>query len=147
MLQIDIAAVKKSDEWEDHQLELEVQQAELDARRDMRAALREQTMFGLEKQAVQIAAIRGQSQSIRDMIAKAKIELYTPVLIAVDIEADAKFAAFAKEAAEAKKAKAVATRKAKVETKAKQAKGVKPSTSPTPQLPTYNVAGPRSTTH
>lgn len=146
MLQLDIAQVHKSEEWEDHQLALEVQQAEVDARRDMRAALREQTMFSLEKQAVQIAAIRGQSADIRAMIAAAKADLYKPVPTQADIEADARIAAFAKEAVEAKKAKAAATRKAKADAKAKAVKGVKPSTSPTPKLPKLNVAGPRSTT-
>ena len=68
LLQKDIAEVKASDEWADHQLALDVAQAKKDAEQEMRNAIRAQTMFNIEKQAKEIAGIKAQAAGIYAMI-------------------------------------------------------------------------------
>ena len=143
MLQKDIASVVKSEEWLDHQLELDIKQAAVNAKANLRQAMRDQVMFDLEKQALESQATNNQAAALRAMIAQQRAELYAPKPTAEELAA--KTAQAEKKAAAAKKA--AATKKAKAAEKAKQAKGVKPSTAPTPQVPKYNTAGPRSTTH
>ena len=75
LLQSDIAAVKASDEWADHQLAQDVAQAKKDAEQEMRNAIRAQTMFSIEKQAKEIAGIKAQAAGIYALIAKEKKEL------------------------------------------------------------------------
>lgn len=134
MLQRDIAEVKATDEWQDHQLDLDVKAAEEEAKRDFRAAMREQSMFNIEKRAIEIQSTREQSDRIRALIAKQREELYAPkVDEAAQAEAQAK-----KEAAQKKAAETRAKNKAAKEA-AKQTKGIHKSSS----KPSYNTSGLR----
>lgn len=126
MLQRDIFEVKASDEWQDHQLDLDVKAAEEDAKRDFRAAMREQAMFNIEKRAIETQATRSQADHIRSLIAKQREELLAPKPTAEELAAQAEAEAKAKAKREAAAKKAAATRKANAEAKAKAAhlKGV-----------------------
>jgi hypothetical protein len=114
MLQADITEVKKSEDWADHQLQLDITANKEAAQNSLRQAMREQTLFDIEKQAVEIAATMKQAADIRAMLAKQREELFNPKPVP-DAEAEAKATAKRKAAA----AKAAATRKAKAEAKAK----------------------------
>ena len=109
MLQIDIQATLKSEDWLDHQLSLDIKQSEQDAKQNLRQAMREQAMFGMEQLAVQAQATNNQAQALRDMIAQQRAALYAPKPSAEQVQAeiDAKT-----EKAKARQAKAAATRKA-----------------------------------
>ncbi len=137
MLQIDIANTLKSEDWLDHQLSLDIKQSEQDAKQNLRQAMREQAMFGMEQMAVQAQATNQQAQALRDMIAQQRAALYAPKPTQAEISAAEKFAAFVKEAAQAKKEKAAATRAAKAKEKAatKHLTGI----AGTSNMPSYNT--------
>lgn len=132
MLQRDIAEVRASDEWQDHQLDLDVQAAEQEAKRDERQAYREMAMFNIEKRALAIAETRNKAEEIRSLIAKQRAELLTPAAPATP----AATSSAEKRAAAAKKAAATrAKNKA-----AKQTKGIVGTST----MPKLNPAGLRS---
>lgn len=112
MLQIDIQATLKSEDWLDHQLSLDIKQSEQDAKQNLRQAMREQAMFGMEQTAVQAQATNNQAQALRDMIAQQRAALYAPKpsaeQVQAEIDAKADYAAKVK----VRQAKAAATRKA-----------------------------------
>lgn len=130
MLQIDIQATLKSEDWLDHQLSLDIKQSEQDAKQNLRQAMREQAMFGMEQLAVQAQATNQQAQALRDMIAQQRAALYAPKPSAEQVQAeiDAKT-----EKAKARQAKAAATRKANAATK--HLTGI----AGTSNMPSYNV--------
>lgn len=141
MLQKDIAEVKKSDEWQDYQLDLDVKAAEEEAKQDFRQAMREQAMFAIEKRALEIQKIRSQAENIRAMLAKERSELLQAAPVEDDSAAKAEAEAKAKRAAAAKKAAETRTRKAAEKKAAQTTKGIhKASTKPV-----LNVAGNRTT--
>lgn len=142
-LQGDIAEVKASDEWEDYALAQEVEQAERDAKADMRTAIREQAMLGLQKRSLEIAELRNQAQGIRALIAKQREEMLTPKPSEDELKAkaEAEAAAKAKKEAAAKKAAETRAKNKAAKEAAKQTKGVHKASN----KPTYNPQGSRST--
>lgn len=103
LLQQDIAAVKASDEWADHQLACDVAQAKKDAEQEMRNAIRAQTMFSIERQAKEIAGIKAQAAGIYALINAEKASV-------AKAEKAAKAAANPKPAKAKKEAKAAITK-------------------------------------
>ena len=112
MLQIDIQATLKSEDWLDHQLSLDIKQSEQDAKQNLRQAMREQAMFGMEQMAVQAQTVNNQAQALRDMIAKQRAALDAPKPSAEQVQAEIDAKADYAEKAKARQLKAAATRKA-----------------------------------
>lgn len=133
MLQADIKDVLASDEWQDHQLDLDVKRAEEEAKQDERQAYRELTMFNIEKRALAIAETRTKADSIRALIAKERSELLAPKPAAQSDEVTAKRAEAAKKAAETR-AKNKAAKEA-----AKHVKGIHKASN----KPVYDTTGVR----
>lgn len=137
MLQIDITAVKASEEWQDHQLDLDVKAAEEEAKRDFRAAMREQAMFNIEKRAVEIQSTCEQAERIRALLAKQREELFAPKPTEADLEAEK--AAKAKREAAAKKAAETRAKNKAAKEAAKHLKGVHKASN----KPVLNTSGTR----
>lgn len=133
MLQADVKEVRASDEWQDYQLDRDVEEAEKEAKRDERQAYRELAMFNIEKRALAIAETRSKADSIRALIAKERSELLAPKPAAQPDEVKAKRAAAAKKAAETR-AKNKAAKEA-----AKHVKGIHKASN----KPSYNTNGVR----
>jgi hypothetical protein len=138
MLQADIKEVKASEEWADHQLKLDIESNKRAAQESLRQAMREQVMFDIEKQAIEVQATMSQANELRALLAKQRAELYTPKPTEVDEAAEQLKQAKRKAAAE----KAAATRKAKAEAKAQAAQliGIV-GTSTMPKLNPKGVRG------
>lgn len=141
MLQDDIKTVKASDEWADHQLMLDIEANKKAAQESLRQAMREQVMFDIEKQALEVAAMMKQANELRALIAKQREELLNPKAKITEPKKDEQQAEKRKAAA----IKAAATRKAKAEAKkaAEEAlnkvKGVHKSSN----MPKLNINGVR----
>lgn len=135
MLFIDLATVQASDEWADHQLDLDVQAAEADAKAEVRAAMREQIMFGIEKRALEVANTRSQADAIRALIAKDRAALLALMPAPAPVDEAAK----AKKAEAAKKAAATRAKNAAAKEAVKHVKGVHKASN----KPNLNVNGTR----
>lgn len=141
MRSTDVLEIKASDEWLDFQLDLDVKNAEEEAKKDFRAAMREQAMFNIEKRALEIQSTRHQADHIRGLLAQQCAELYQPKqddaeqLAKAAKEAETK----AKRAAAAKKAAETRARKAAEKAEAAKLKGVHKSST----MPRYNTSGSR----
>ncbi len=133
MLQIDIQTTLKSEDWLDHQLSLDIKQSEQDAKQNLRQAMREQAMFGMEQMAVQAQATNQQAQALRDMIAQQRAALYAPKPSAEQVQAEIDAKADYAQKVKARQAKAAATRKANAATK--HLTGI----AGTSNMPSYNV--------
>lgn len=133
MLFTDIANIQASEEWADHELDMQVAQAEAEAKADVRQAVREQIMFGIEKRALEVANTRAQADAIRAIIAKDRAEMLKPAPVEAPPVDDAKKAA-AKAKAAATRAKNTAAKKA-----AAHVKGVHKASN----KPNLNVNGTR----
>ena len=120
MLVTDLNELNESPEWQDHQLQQEVNAAKREAEQELRNAIRAQNLFDVEKQAKQIAAIRAQAAGILAMIKKEK-------------DAIAKSEKKAKTATKATKAATKATTKAKASSKK--------ATTSKPRSRTTGIAG------
>lgn len=130
MLFADIAKVQASDEWADHELDMQVAQAEADAKADVRAALREQVMFGIEKRALDVANTRAQADAIRAIIAKDRAALLTPTMSQEEVDAKAKAKAATKAKAAATRAKNKAEKAGAAKLKGIHKASVMPSLNP-----------------
>ena len=138
MLQQDIAEVKASDEYQDWLLQKDLESAKEAAQRDLRQAMREKAMFGMEQYAAQAAAIREQAAAIRASISQQREALInSPAPVTPQAAADAaanEAKAKAKRAATAKKAAETRKRNAKAKAEAKRIKGVHGTGS---KIPSY----------
>ena len=134
LLQQDVAEVKASDEYQDWLLQKDLETAKEAAQRDLRQAMREKALFGMEQYAAQAAAIRDQAAAIRASITQQREALASPAPVAPQADPADEAKAKAKKAAAAKKAAETRKRNAEAKAEAKRVKGVHGTGS---KIPSY----------